>query len=106
MERKIIETEKGNTINPFNRRNFLKSGVMIGATFCIPSGFANVVTAETKNSSQKNNAMNNNVKSRTLGYGDSSFTVSALGLGCMGMNYHRGQVPDRKVMIKTIASGS
>jgi len=25
--------------------------------------------------------------------------VSALGLGCMGMSYHRGPVPDRKAMI-------
>ena len=28
--------------------------------------------------------------------------VSALGLGCMGMNYHRGRVPDRKVAIALI----
>jgi len=28
--------------------------------------------------------------------------VSALGLGCMGMSYHRGPVPDRKAMIELI----
>ena len=30
----------------------------------------------------------------------SSFEVSEIGFGCMGMNYHRSLVPDRKLMIK------
>jgi len=30
------------------------------------------------------------------------FEVSALGLGCMGMNYHRGPAPDRNAMIALI----
>lgn len=29
-------------------------------------------------------------------------TVSALGLGCMGLNYHRGPAPDRKEMIALV----
>lgn len=36
---------------------------------------------------------------RTLGSGKYSLKVSALGLGCMGMSYHRGRVPDRNVAI-------
>jgi len=34
--------------------------------------------------------------------GDSGLEVSAIGLGCMGMNYHRGAVPDKKEMIALI----
>ena len=41
-------------------------------------------------------------KHRTLGAGKSSLTVAPLGLGCMGMSYHRGRVPDRKVAIALI----
>ncbi|MET4389012.1 aryl-alcohol dehydrogenase-like predicted oxidoreductase [Bradyrhizobium sp. F1.4.3] len=31
--------------------------------------------------------------------GDSGLSVSAIGLGCMGLNYHRGLAPERKEMI-------
>ena len=34
--------------------------------------------------------------------GKSSLEVSALGLGCMGMSYHRGPAPDRNAMIALI----
>jgi len=40
-----------------------------------------------------------NVKRRILGAGNHSMEVSALGLGCMGMSYHRSFVPDKKAMI-------
>src|SRR4051812_10066111 len=36
--------------------------------------------------------------------GDSSLEVSAVGLGCMGMNHHRGQPADRNEMIALIRS--
>jgi aryl-alcohol dehydrogenase-like predicted oxidoreductase len=39
---------------------------------------------------------------RSLGSGESSLQVSALGLGCMGMSYHRGPAPDRNAMIALI----
>jgi len=38
-------------------------------------------------------------KQRTLGSGKSSLDVSALGLGCMGMSYHRGPAPNRNEML-------
>src|SRR5882724_5461784 len=41
-------------------------------------------------------------KRRTLGTGASRLEVSALGLGCMGMSYHRGPAPDRNAMIALI----
>jgi len=34
--------------------------------------------------------------------GTSGLEVSALGLGCMGMSYHRGPAPDRNAMIALI----
>src|ERR1700761_7497178 len=34
--------------------------------------------------------------------GNSNLEVSAIGLGCMGMSYHRGPAPDRKAMIALI----
>ena len=38
------------------------------------------------------------INHRTLRSGKSSLEVSAIGLGCMGMSYHRGPVPDRKTI--------
>jgi aryl-alcohol dehydrogenase-like predicted oxidoreductase len=46
--------------------------------------------------------MSNVIHHRTLGSGESSLQVSALGLGCMGMSYHRGPAPDRTAMIGLI----
>jgi aryl-alcohol dehydrogenase-like predicted oxidoreductase len=40
------------------------------------------------------------MKTRKLG--NSDLEVSALGLGCMGMSYHRGPAPDRSAMIALI----
>ena len=39
---------------------------------------------------------------QTRNLGNTGLTVSAIGLGCMGMNYHRGPAPDRKEMITLI----
>jgi len=39
---------------------------------------------------------------RTLGTGPHGLRVSALGLGCMGMSYHRSFIPERKVSIALI----
>jgi aryl-alcohol dehydrogenase-like predicted oxidoreductase len=40
------------------------------------------------------------MKKRKLG--NSNLEVSAIGLGCMGMSYHRGPAPDRNAMIALI----
>jgi aryl-alcohol dehydrogenase-like predicted oxidoreductase len=39
---------------------------------------------------------------RTRKLGNSGLEVSAIGLGCMGMNHHRGPAPDRKEMVALI----
>ncbi len=42
------------------------------------------------------------MKTRTLG--NSGLEVSAIGFGCMGLNYHRGPAPDRAEMIALLRS--
>jgi aryl-alcohol dehydrogenase-like predicted oxidoreductase len=39
---------------------------------------------------------------QTRKLGKSGLKVSAIGLGCMGLNYHRGPAPDRKEMITLV----
>jgi len=39
---------------------------------------------------------------QTRKLGNNGLTVSAIGLGCMGLNYHRGPAPNRKEMIALI----
>src|SRR5689334_21625607 len=38
--------------------------------------------------------------------GNNALTVSAIGLGCMGLNYHRGPAPDRKEMIALVRAAA
>jgi aryl-alcohol dehydrogenase-like predicted oxidoreductase len=39
---------------------------------------------------------------QTRKLGNYGLTISAIGLGCMGLNYHRGLAPDRKEMIALV----
>src|ERR1700761_2419174 len=39
---------------------------------------------------------------QTRELGSSGLRVSAIGLGCMGMNHHRGPAPDRNEMIALV----
>ncbi|NHE55956.1 aldo/keto reductase [Cyclobacterium plantarum] len=78
-----------------NRRSFIKSSALLGA-------FALTVPAVSFSNSAENlnKKRINKIPMRTLGKGKSAFKVSALGLGCMGANYHRGRVPNRQKMIE------
>jgi aryl-alcohol dehydrogenase-like predicted oxidoreductase len=44
------------------------------------------------------------MQTRTLG--KNCLRVSAVGLGCMGLNYHRGPAPDRKEMIALVRAAA
>ena len=86
---------------PAGRRNFLKAGASLGAALmAAPSA---VVFAGDRNLPSPATAEGAAItKHRTLGSGKHSLNVSSLGLGCMGMNYHRGPAPDKKAMISLI----
>lgn len=83
-----------------SRRSFLKLGTTLGAAL-----FASPVLSKSSELSSNTNTASPTAaitKHRTLGSGKMAMEVSALGLGCMGMSYHRGHVPDRKVAIAMI----
>jgi len=85
--------------NPANRRSFLKAGAMLGASLITTPAFSASKESEIATNISTQSRL---TKHRTLGSGKYSLEVSALGLGCMGMSYHRGRVPDRKVAIALI----
>ncbi len=85
-----------------NRRNFLKAGATIGASLLAAPAFNLNPALSNETANEITKGGKTNVKHRTLGSGKHRLEVSALGLGCMGMSYHRSFVPDRKSMIALI----
>ena len=79
-----------------NRRNFLKAGTIMGTALMASPAMSNIQSGIVKNDKGQ---VDFKKYRRTLGSGKYSMEVSALGLGCMGMSYHRGRIPDRKVSI-------
>ena len=79
-----------------SRRGFLKSGATLSAALLAVPTFAATNTKANGEQAQRSSTA---LKERTLGSGKWAIKVSSLGLGCMGMSYHRSFVPDRKFMI-------
>lgn len=79
------------------RRNFLKTSAAFGGALLLNSSAINAKPSLPPHKNGKQNA-----KQRTLGKGVHALTVSSLGLGCMGMSYHRSFIPDKKAMINLI----
>jgi aryl-alcohol dehydrogenase-like predicted oxidoreductase len=75
-----------------NRRIFIKATTALGAGLFIPLVQSNAQPAQPAAK----------LKVRTLGTGKSKIEVSSLGLGCMGMSYHRSFIPDKKYMVSLI----
>ena len=77
------------------RRNFLKAGAALGSALLVPGA---LVTAATTTAADSGASLTP-IPTRTLGSGNHQLTVSAVGLGCMGMSYHRSFIPEKKYMI-------
>ena len=92
-----------------NRRDFLKRAVGASAAICIAPALERVAAAgKTISGKSATSAMTipegmAAVRThRVLGSGNAAFTVSAMGFGCMGLNYHRSQSPDEKACIRLV----
>lgn len=83
-----------------SRRSFLKKAAAIGAAFAATPVISTVTAAE--NVLDGNPTRPDGMKYRTLGTGKAAMKVSAIGFGCMGLNYNRSQSPDRKECIRII----
>lgn len=92
-----------------SRRGFLKAAALTGVTLCVSPALEKVRAAE-KAMNGRPSAADQNIPNgmaavrerRTLGSGTAEFVVSAIGFGCMGLNYHRSEHPDERAAIRLI----
>ncbi len=81
----------------------MKTAAAIGAALAITPTLNKVRAAEAAMTG-RNGAIvrKDGMEHRTLGSGKAAMEVSALGFGCMGLNYNRSQSPDKKECIRII----
>lgn len=86
-----------------SRRGFLKRAAVIGATLAVSPAMEKIHAAQAViDGDNRRTRGENGMPRRTLGTGSAAMEVSALGFGCMGMNYNRSQSPDKKECIRII----
>lgn len=88
----------------FSRRSFLKAGAFLGTAMCISPAMAGVLPDNNEKQISSTSGVGDihiNHK-RKLGTGSNSIEVSAIGLGCMGMSYHRSAHPSKEMNIALI----
>ncbi|MEJ7647092.1 MAG: aldo/keto reductase [Chryseolinea sp.] len=79
------------------RRGFLKAGATMSAAFLAAPTFT--ASEDDVNKERPSSMSKTSLKERTLGSGKWAMKFSSLGLGCMGMSYHRSFIPEKKYMI-------
>ncbi|HMS70305.1 MAG TPA: aldo/keto reductase [Saprospiraceae bacterium] len=85
-----------------NRRDFLKMGTMYGTAIVATSMLSGVATSCNEKKNDETNQAGQKSETRKLGSGAHSVEVSTIGLGCMGMSYHRSFIPERQIMISVL----
>lgn len=90
---------KQNSKTTSDRRGFLKLSATLGASLVAAPAFTG-----TRVLPLPGNASKSLTKTRALGTGKHSMSVSSLGLGCMGMSYHRSFIPEKKYMVTLLRS--
>lgn len=92
---------KGKT--QISRRGFLKTAMAFGAAMAMSLGVERIqAAAKTLPAENRLRREKDGMEYRTLGSGKVALEVSAIGFGCMGMNYNRSKSPDRKECVRII----
>nr|WP_315156422.1 aldo/keto reductase [uncultured Flavobacterium sp.] len=85
-----------------NRRDFIKLGALAGSSLVAGTAFGMSSNSFDEIQTTQETNRNTTNSSRYLGTGKNKIEVSPLGLGCMGMSFHRSFIPNKEPMIALI----